>query len=222
MVVEEYSGLVAAIAYEFARKFHMVEADDVRQELWIWFLTHPKKVKHWEENYQGKQSIKLIARSLRNAAKDYCQKEKAASLGYRVEDNYYYDKQLVEILLQSVLTGDKEAPVINDLSYSNTKKVASEGNNWFAMCADVSKAFGKVSKEQQFILSLRYRDGLELGAMAIELQASQDAVRMRLNRAMNHLVNILGGERPRAERDYTGESDDNERAIDEQYTEADD
>lgn len=222
MVVEEYSGLVASIAYEYARKFHMVEADDIRQELWIWFLTHPNKVKFWEDSLDSKQSIKLIARSLRNSAKDYCQKEKAKSLGYRVEDNYYYDKQLVETILPAVLTGDRTPPTFNDLSYSNTKKVASEGNNWFAMCADVNKAFNKVSKGQQYILSLRYRDGLELGALSIELQASQDAVRMRLNRAMNHLLNILGGLRPRAERDYTGEEGDNERAIDEQYIESSD
>lgn len=221
MVVEEYENLVAAIAYEFARKFRMVEADDVRQELWVWFLTHPKKVKHWEETLNSKQSVKLIARSLRNSAKDYCQREKAKSLGYRVEDNYYYDKQLVEAILPSVLTGDRIAPVLNDLSYSNTKKVASEGNNWFAMCADVQKAFGKITKEQQYILTMLYADGLDDGNVAIQLSISRDAVRMRKNRAMNNLLNILGGERPRAERDYTGEENDTERAIDEQQLETD-
>jgi RNA polymerase sigma factor (sigma-70 family) len=198
----------------------MVESDDIRQELWIWFLTHPKKVKHWESEYQAKQSIKLIARSLRNAAKDYCQKEKARALGYRVEDNYYYDKQLVELLLPSVLTGDRVAPTITDLSYSNTKKVASEGNNWFAMCADVEKAYNKLTKEQRGIVFLHYGNGFDLPRVAMELEISQDAVRMRLNRAMNHLLKVLGGERPRAERDYTGEANDNERAIDEQYSES--
>jgi RNA polymerase sigma factor (sigma-70 family) len=220
MVIEEYSGLVSAIAYEFSRKFYMVEADDVRQELWIWFLTHPKKVKHWENEYQGKQSIKLIARSLRNAAKDYCQKEKARALGYRVEDNYYYDKQLVEVLLPSVLTGDRIAPTITDLSYSNVKKVASEGNNWFAMCADIEKAYNKLTKEQRGIMLLHYGSGFDLPRVALELEISQDAVRMRLNRAINHLLKVLGGERPRVERDYTGDTNDNERAIDEQYTES--
>jgi DNA-directed RNA polymerase specialized sigma24 family protein len=95
---DKYDQLVAHIAYEFSRKFHMVDADDVRQELWIWFLEHPNKVKTWEA-LDGKQSIKLIARSLRNAAKDYCQKQKAQAVGYRVEDNYYYDRELIEALL---------------------------------------------------------------------------------------------------------------------------
>ena len=98
MVIEQYENLVANIAYEFSRKFQMVEVNDIRQELWVWFLEHPNKVKTWEA-LDGKQATKLIARSLRNTAKDYCQKEKAARVGYRVEDNYYYDRELIEMLL---------------------------------------------------------------------------------------------------------------------------
>ena len=79
MVIEQYDNLVANIAYEFGRKFQMVEANDIRQELWLWFLEHPNKVNAWEA-LDGKQSIKLIAKSLRNAAKDYCQKQKAEDM----------------------------------------------------------------------------------------------------------------------------------------------
>ena len=45
MVIEQYDNLVANIAYEFGRKFQMVETSDIRQELWVWFLEHPNKVK---------------------------------------------------------------------------------------------------------------------------------------------------------------------------------
>ena len=74
--VDKYDNLVASIAYEFSKKYHMVDASDIRQELWVWFLEHPNKVRVWE-SLDGKQSTKLIARSLRNAAKDFCQREKA-------------------------------------------------------------------------------------------------------------------------------------------------
>ena len=203
--IEEYNGVVASVAYEFSRKYRMVETDDLRQELWVWFLTHPNKVKYWHKEYNSKESTKLVARSLRNAAKDYCQKVKAKSSGYRVEDNYYYDKNMLESLLPAVLTGDKEAPSINDLSMSNVKKVASEGNNWPALCSDIEKAISKLAKEQQDIIHLRYANGLELGAIASELSISQDAVRMRVNRALKNMLNYLGGNYPRKERDYTEE-----------------
>ena len=206
MVVDtdKYDQLVAHIAYEFSRKFHMVDADDVRQELWIWFLEHPNKVKTWEA-LEGKQSIKLIARSLRNAAKDYCQKQKAQAVGYRVEDNYYYDRELIEALLPSVIRGDLVAPSIQDLGYITGKKVASEGGNWFAMVADIQRGFARLDEKQMSLLYLRFGDGCDNKTFAKELNISEDAARMRVNRSVNNLINILGGTKPRKERDYTEE-----------------
>ena len=204
MVIERYDGLVGAIAYEFSRKYHIVDADDVRQELWVWFLEHPNKVKVWEE-LEGKQSIKLIARSLRNAAKDYCQKQKAQMGGYRVEDNYYYDKELVEALLPAVIRGDLVAPAVVDLGFISGKKVASEGGNWFAMMADIDWGLEKLTSEQKSIIFLRYGDGCDNKTFAKELGITEDAARMRVNRALNNLINFLGGSKPRKERDYTEE-----------------
>jgi RNA polymerase sigma factor (sigma-70 family) len=183
----------------------MIEAADIRQELWLWFLEHPKKLKHWETEYDDKNSVKLVARSLRNAAKDYCQREKAKSLGYRVEDNYYYDKQLLEAILPGIFNGSRTPPSLSDMGYSNTKKVLSEGNNWLAMCADVEKCLKKISTDQYLILSYRFYDGLEITKIAEDLNVSQDAARMRINRAMNSLLNMLGGNKPRKERDYVEE-----------------
>jgi len=202
MVIEQYDGLVASIAYEFSRKFRMVETNDIRQQLWIWFLEHPNKVKTWE-SFDGKQNVKLIAKSLRNAAKDYCQKEKAQIVGYRVEDNYYYDKELIETLLPAVIRGDLVAPAINEMGYSSTKKVASEGGNWFAMVGDIERALNKLNKEQYYIVCLKYEEGFENLLISSELGISEDAVRMRLNRALSNLTNFLGGSRPNREKDYT-------------------
>jgi RNA polymerase sigma factor (sigma-70 family) len=211
MVIEKYEGLVGAIAYQFSRKFHMVEPADIRQELWLWFLTHPKKLKTWED-LDGKETTKLISRSLRNAAKDYCQKEKARIVGYHVSDNYYYDRQILEILLPAVFTGSNVAPSLVDLGFTATRKVASEGGNWFAMMSDIDKALTKLPEEQWNILYSRFRQGQDNSDVASELQISDDAARMRINRALNSLLNLLGGSRPRRERDYKDdESTDNIR-----------
>lgn len=201
METEKYEGLVGSIAYEFSRKYYMVDAADIRQELWVWFLEHPNKVKVWE-SLDGKQSIKLIAKSLRNEAKDYCQKQKAHAVGYRVEDNYYYDKELIEALLPSCLRGDTTAPAIYDNVSTNTNRVVSEGGNWFAMMADVNAAFKRLTEEQQSLIYLRFGDGCDNKTFAKELNITEDAARMRVNRALNNLVNILGGQKPRRDDDY--------------------
>jgi len=139
MVIERYENLVGYIANQFSRKYQMLDVSDIRQELWVWFLEHPNKLKAWEV-MDEKHSVKLIARSLRNCAKDYCQKEKAKIVGYKVEDNYYYDRQVLEILLPAVLRGDSTAPSMVDLGFTSNKKAASEGGNWFAMMADIEHA----------------------------------------------------------------------------------
>jgi DNA-directed RNA polymerase specialized sigma24 family protein len=186
----------------------MVEANDLRQELWLWFLEHPNKVHLWEK-LEGKQSVRIIAKSLRNAAKDYCQKEKANAVGYRVEDNYYYDRTLLEELLPSVIRGDNAAPILVDLGMTKSKQMVSEGGNWFAQVADIKRGIARLTQEQQTIIYLRFGDGCnsneELGN---ELGVSEDAARMRVNRALNNLLNFLGGNQPKKERDLTQEEVD--------------
>jgi RNA polymerase sigma factor (sigma-70 family) len=209
----KYDNMVSAIAYEFSRKFHMCDTDDIRQELWVWFLEHPNKVKVWEE-LEGKQSTKLVARSLRNAAKDYCQREKARSAGYKVDDNYYYDREVVEILLPAVLRKDLNAPAMTELGFTKAKKVASEGGNWFAMMADIERALVRLTQEQLTIVYLRFGDGCDNASLATELAISEDAARMRVNRAVNNLLNFLGGSRPRKEWDYTEEQVNEQKNAD--------
>ena len=215
MVVDtdKYENMVGSIAYEYSRKFHMCDADDIRQELWVWFLEHPNKVNTWEE-IDLKQSTKLIARSLRNAAKDYCQREKARAVGYKVEDNYYYDREVVELLLPAVLRRDLNAPAMTELGFTKAKKVASEGGNWFAMMADIDKALNRLTREQLTIVYLRFGDGCDNASLATELGISEDASRMRVNRAINNLLNFLGGSRPRKERDYTEEEANEQKNAD--------
>ena len=71
------------------------------------------------------------------------------------------------------------------------------------MMSDIDKALKKLPDEQYNILYLRFVDSLDNAHMASELQISDDAARMRVNRAVNSLLNLLGGSRPRKERDYT-------------------
>ena len=133
-------------------------------------------------------------------------------MGYHVSDNYYYDRQILEILLPAVFTGSNVAPSLVDLGFTATRKVASEGGNWFAMMSDIDKALTKLPEEQWNILYSRFRQGQDNSDVASELQISDDAARMRINRALNSLLNLLGGSRPRRERDYKDdESTDNIR-----------
>jgi hypothetical protein len=102
---------------------------------------------------------------------------------------------------------------MTELGFTKAKKVASEGGNWFAMMADIDRALSRLTQEQLSIIYLRFGDGCDNASLATELAISEDAARMRVNRAINNLLNFLGGTRPRKERDYT-EEETNERTND--------
>jgi hypothetical protein len=62
-----------------------------------------------------------------------------------------------------------------------------------------------LTQEQLSIIYLRFGEGCDNASLATELAITEDAARMRVNRAVNNLLNYLGGSRPRRERDYTEE-----------------
>ena len=85
--VQEYELLVSSLASEYFRKYPMVEPADIRQTLWMWFVTHPVKYTEWSK-LPAKDKEKLIAKSLRNAALKHCEKEKSTKVGYELADLY--------------------------------------------------------------------------------------------------------------------------------------
>lgn len=198
---DDFADMVQLISSEFARKFTMVETEDLKQELWLWFATHPNKVLEWSMLDQQDYD-KLIAKSLRNAALKYCMREKALKAGYRVSDNYFYDSVMVEMFLPNIINQSYEMPeAITDLNTSFGKGDISEGNNWVAIRADIAKAYESLSERYQNVLYLKYSEG-NGSTFSRRLGISDDAARKRVERAINALIRKLGGWRPYGDSDY--------------------
>jgi hypothetical protein len=200
--ISEYNDLVQQLASEYARRYSMLELDDIGQELWVWFVAHPRKYKEWSELEQ-KDKDKLIAKSLRNAALKYCEREKARKSGYDTSDLYYYDASVVEAFLPSIIAGTYSIPVsIQDLNAKFGTGNLSEGNNWLTLRSDIVGAFEKLSDAKQNILRLRFSiDSPDWATLAKDMDSTPDGARMKVQRAMNSLVKNLGGWRPYNEPD---------------------
>ena len=206
---EDFADMVQLVSSEFARKFTMVEQEDLKQELWLWFATHPNKVLEWSMLEQQDYD-KLVAKSLRNAALKYCMKEKANKAGYKVSDNYFYDSVLVEMFLPNIINENYEMPeAITDLNTSFGKGDLSEGNNWIAIRADISKAYQSIPERYQNILRLKYTDESTAGFGRV-LGISDDAARKRVERAVTALIRKIGGWRPYYDSDYPEQTVTNE------------
>ena len=208
--IERWDYIVIAVASEYHKKYSMVELEDIKQSLYQWFLEHPRKLTEWEA-LEEKDTKNLLYRSLRNQALDYCQTWRAKSIGYEVSDLFYYDSDVIEALLPAVIRGDlNDAPKLN-LGMPGRPPAPAEGGNMMAMMVDIKSAFTSLNDEDKSILFLKYVDSLSYGAIAEELKIpSDDASRMRHNRAIKKLITRLGGYRPYLDRDETGDVGNNE------------
>lgn len=203
--LEDYKVLVSIISSEYAKRYRMVDKEDISQELWLWFAQRPNKLRDWYGQHEPKDRDKLIAKSLRNAALKYCTREKARALGYDARDNFYYEPQVIEEFLPYVLTDSYVIPIgVNDINYKPSSNDISEGNTWLAVRADISKAFDAVNEKHQNILRLRFGSlNTTLKEVGKELQISEDAARKRVDRAISAMIEELGGKKPFVDRDYS-------------------
>lgn len=204
--IEEYNDLVQQLSTEYARRYNMLERDDIGQELWVWFVTHVRKYKEWQELEQ-KDRDKLIAKSLRNAALKFCEREKAKKIGYDMSDLYYYDISVVEAFLPSIIGESYEIPTkIQDLNFKFGKGEVSDGNNWLALRSDIASAYYKLSEAKQNVLRLRFSvEQPDWATLAKDMDSTPDGARMKVQRALNSLLKHLGGWKPQRDEELVNE-----------------
>lgn len=199
---DEYESLVAALANEYNRRYPMIERPDIAQTLWLWFVTHPAKYKEWSA-LELKDKEKLIAKSLRNAALKYCEREKAKTVGYEFVDLYYYDASVIEAFLPSIISESYEIPTkIKDLNFKPGKGETTDGNNWLVLRSDIATGFYRLSEAKQNILRVRFTtESCEWSEIGKELDTTPDGARMKVQRAIGSLIRNLGGWKPQIDED---------------------
>jgi DNA-directed RNA polymerase specialized sigma24 family protein len=200
--IEPWDYIVAHVADEYHKKYNMVERDDIKQALYEWFLEHPNKLDEWEAI--GKKDAKnLIYRSIRNQALDYCQTWKAKSVGYEASDLFYYEPDMVEALLPAILRKDFTVMPVLNLGKTGRPPAPSEGGNMMAMMVEIDAAYNKLSIEDKTVLFYKYAESLDYASIAKEMElGSEDAARMRHNRAIKKLITRIGGFKPFLDRDF--------------------
>jgi hypothetical protein len=97
----------------------------------------------------------------------------------------------------------------------------SEGGNLSVMMMEIDSAYWKLSKEDRKILFFRYAESMDYKDISNYLSlGSDDAARMRGNRAIKRLVKKLGGFKPFNDVDFT-EPTETDTSEDSSYQELD-
>lgn len=198
-VVAQYAPMVHRIGREFSSKFRTVDREDITQEMWMWFVTHPGKTREWMD-MPLKDGDKMFAKSLRNAAMSYCVKEKARIEGYHVDDLFWYSKDFIKELLPAVLSEDwKRVETSFDQSGSSGgSKPKNESGDWMVYATDIRKAYDSLSDDDRKLVDMFYVDDVH-GSVLMEAteRPTIRAAEMAANRAVGKMVKFLGGERVR-------------------------
>lgn len=194
--VEKYDLMVKQVAGEYGKRYKMLDKNDITQEIWMWFVTHPRKYKEWSALEDQKETDRLIAQSLRNAALGFCEKEKAVVEGYNKDDLFYYTKEFIKMLIPAVLSDDWTRL---DNALSNTgrsSKSLAESGDWMAYAADIKTAFDKLEEKEQNLVFLFYGQDLDsqtLHELVNDERPTARATAMAANRALSKMVRSLGG-----------------------------
>lgn len=210
-VYDDYYQMVKRIASEYSNKFKMVDREDIAQQLWLWFAEHPNKTEEWMAMDNQKDSDKLFARSLRNAALDFCVKEKSIAEGYHYDDIFWYTKEFIKLTIPAVLSDDwtRLSNVLS--SEGKSLKSLAESGDWMAFVADINSAFNSLTEKEQNLVFLFYAqdvDGEDLHEQVGEESATKRATMMQANRALDKMVRALGGTMPFIDEDFTKKEDD--------------
>jgi DNA-directed RNA polymerase specialized sigma24 family protein len=198
--IKTWDYVVDSVASEYQLKFK-IDIQDIKQNLYQWFVEHPNKLDTWEAIGE-KDAKNLIYRSLRNQALDYCQAWKAKTGGYETSDLFFYQADMIEALLPSVLRGEINLAHKLNLGGTARPSAPSEGGNMMAMMIEIDAGFWKLGKEDRKLLFLRYSEAMDFQAIADEMKLpSEDTARMRNKRAIKKLINKIGGLKPYRDED---------------------
>lgn len=182
---DEIERVATSAARKARSKFYgYVELEDMLQEARVALHQHKKKIHEWAE---AGEKNKIFNYVFKQCAR-YAHKEKAAAVGYRMEDLFFYSIKTLRVVVPTVLeawSGDEDAI----LDYPDS-----------SLFIDVADGLRALSEADYQIIWWAFKGdpGEEAGYsnVAGHLKISADASRQRVNRILRNIQETLGGENP--------------------------
>ncbi len=202
MIEEEWdflNGIVCSSAIATARGFKgFATHDDIQQELWLWVLASKHKIARWRVDMNDEDFEKMLRRVFRDVGTKYCREQKAEALGYKLGDEFYYTTGMLKEILPSVFDRDawiNPPPVKGEGAQNSSRRsrTLDEGFNWVATLADVARAVDTLPERDQNLLRLVFSDAGARKDLAQSESVTVRAIDHRVDRALRHLLDALGG-----------------------------
>jgi len=182
-----------SVAYKYGA--YLTEEDGY-QEAWLWRLRHPVLVKSFLEPAEGQPNVSGLERVVKSYLESLARKEKAACLGYHVDDECTYSPKVIAELLP--MTFAIEAAL---LPAAASDDAPGRGGNphgqgdFVASLLDVRRAWITTAfrGDESRLIEARYVDDMSIEHIAGSFSTTPDEVKKQLARGLRRMVETLGG-----------------------------
>ena len=176
----------------------VVDLADCQQEAWLWVFENLGKVEEWRET--DKRHEKLRTKCY-HAGLAMIRATMRDNTGAERQDFVTYTTAHVSDMLPVLFTG-VSFQTGNEVDEEVKHKTApNEGGNGLATLMDIRAAFIKLGQEQKRLLFALYsKSDSSYEQIAKEMNVSSMTVRRREAKALEQIVDLLGGPRAEARR----------------------
>ena len=184
----------ATNAYNAQRRF--MELNELISEGVLWALTHERKILMWRE--RGKHGVNTLRFTVKQHCLALIGRERRRIYVLEKDDIAYYTPAIVREILPDIFDiDDWLSGSTNDQERVSGTSRPSEGNTRLATVIDVKSGFDSLSDEDKALLTDLYADGgVTHQVLAATLEVSEKTIQRREQRAVQRLVDKLGGELP--------------------------
>lgn len=174
----------------------IIGSEELIGEANLWLVEHMDKVTRWRE--EGKHGDNKLRHSIRIFCLGKVAAERKQRAGLQRGDTHWYTPSVLKEIIPDIFNradwvGGAPAPS-NDI---RSASAPAEGNNRLAVILDVLSAFMSLPPADQTLLRYLYEgSGVTYDVIAEKLEVSDRTVRRREDRALERMVEILGGEPP--------------------------
>lgn len=179
LTAEAVSSTMQSTARQVRNKFYgYTELEDVLQVMRLDMLEHPRKY----DKLVANGNAYFLSQEFSRVGSRYAMKDKAAALGFRPEDLFFYSKkvlrEIIPVILESWESGD-----LYEFEYTDR-----------ALWVDVDRGLRKLSPAELQIIRWAFHG--DENTVALKLGISESAAAMRVSRLLDKIREDLGGENP--------------------------
>lgn len=197
------AGVSASIVTRRYRRY--TSAQDLAQEAWVWALERPAKLEAIMAEEDEAERTRRLRNALCNHLDKVARRVKAGVLGYEADDEFFYSLGHLRDLLPDVYDPAGRTSFSASEHEISAKSDPAEGGNRLTEVSDVSVALGRLGKDDQRVLFLRFGAGDTFDSIGSQLDVEPHTAEVRVSRALGRLRDELGGPAPRGDQvEHTG------------------